>query len=55
MSNLNKDISKGTLNWKYNTIDWKDMIKKEATCYAKGNDLGEVQEIGQEFVVTERG
>jgi len=54
-SNLNKDNSKGTLNWKDNTIDWKDMIKKEARGYAKGDDLGEVQEIGQEFVVTERG
>jgi len=55
MSNLNKDNSKGTLNWKDNTIDWKDMTKKEARGYANGDDLGEVQEIGQEFVVTERG
>lgn len=31
------------------------MIKKEARGYEKGEDLGEVQEIGQEFVVTERG
>ena len=31
------------------------MIKKEARGFAKGDDLGEVQEIGQEFVVTERG
>jgi len=31
------------------------MIKKEARGYAKGDDLDEVQEIGQEFVVTERG
>jgi hypothetical protein len=31
------------------------MIKKEARDYAKGDDLGEFQEIGQEFVVTERG
>ena len=31
------------------------MIKKEARGYEKGDDLGEVQEIGQEFVVTERG
>jgi hypothetical protein len=28
---------------------------KEARDYAKGDDLGEVQEIGKEFVVTERG
>jgi len=33
----------------------KDTIKKEARGYAKGDDLGEVQEIGQEFLVTERG
>ncbi|MDQ6724494.1 MAG: hypothetical protein M3Z01_09595 [Thermoproteota archaeon] len=56
MSNSNKyEDNKGNLNWKDNTIDWKDMIKKEARGYAKGDDLGEVQEIGQEFVVTERG
>ena len=55
MSNFNNDNNKGTLNWKDNTIDWKDMIKKEARGYAKGDDLGEVQEIGLEFVVTERG
>ena len=29
MSNLNKDNSKGTLNWKDNTMDGKDMIKKK--------------------------
>ena len=42
-------------NWKDNSIEWKDIIKKEARGYEKGDDLGEVQEIGQEFVVTERG
>jgi len=42
-------------NWKDNSIEWKDIIKKEARGYVKGDDLGEVQEIGQDFVVTERG
>ena len=42
-------------NWKDNSIEWKNIIKKEARGYEKGDDLGEVQEIGQEFVVTERG
>ncbi len=54
MNNSNND-NKGDFDWKDNTIDWKDMIKKEARGYEKGDDLGEVQEIGQEFVVTERG
>ncbi|MDN5847824.1 MAG: hypothetical protein L0H53_16285, partial [Candidatus Nitrosocosmicus sp.] len=44
-----------SFNWKDNSIEWKDIIKKEARGYEKGDDLGEVQEIGQEFVVTERG
>lgn len=43
------------IDWKDNTIEWKDIIKKEARGYEKGDDLGEVQEIGKEFVVTERG
>lgn len=43
------------IDWKDNTIEWKDLIKKEARGYEKGDDLGEVQEIGKEFVVTERG
>ncbi len=52
MSN-NTDAS--SFNWKDNSIEWKDIIKKEARGYEKGDDLGEVQDIGQEFVVTERG
>lgn len=43
------------IDWKDNTIEWKDIIKKEARGHEKGDDLGEVQEIGKEFVVTERG
>ncbi len=43
------------IDWKDNSIEWKDIIKKEARGYEKGDDLGEVQEIGKEFVVTERG
>jgi hypothetical protein len=50
---VNADSS--NFNWKDNSIEWKDIIKKEARGYEKGDDLGEVQEIGQEFVVTERG
>jgi hypothetical protein len=51
------DVNTNTsnFNWKDNSIEWKDIIKKEARGYEKGDDLGEVQEIGQEFVVTERG
>ena len=44
-----------TIDWKNNRIKWEEIIKKEARGYEKGDDLGEVQEIGQEFVVTERG
>ena len=51
-SNLNKDNSKGTLNWKDNTMDWKDMIKKRSKRLYKEDDLGGVQEIVQEFLVT---
>jgi len=35
-------------------IDWNDVIKKEA----RGNgdeDLGEVQEVGQDYVLVQRG
>jgi hypothetical protein len=49
------DDNKGNFDWKDNTIEWKDIIKKEARGYEKGDDLGEVQDIGKEFVVTERG
>lgn len=44
-----------TIDWKNNQIKWEEIMKKEARGYEKGDDLGEVQEIGQEFVVTERG
>ncbi len=50
-SNTDKD----NFDWKDNTIEWKDIIKKEARGFEKGDDLGEVQDIGKEFVVTERG
>jgi hypothetical protein len=52
---MNHDASSTNFNWKDNSIEWKDIIKKEARGFEKGDDLGEVQEIGQEFVVTERG
>lgn len=51
----NSNTQNGGLNWKDNSIEWKDIIKKEARGYDKGDDLGEVQEIGTDFVVTERG
>lgn len=51
----NQSINDKSFDWKDNRIKWKDIIKKEARGYEKGDDLGEVQEIGQEFVVTERG
>lgn len=47
--------SKKHIDWKDNKIKWDEIIKKEARGFEKGDDLGEVQEIGQEFVVTERG
>ena len=52
---MNTNTNSDNFNWKDNSIEWKDIIKKEARGYEKGDDLGEVQEIGQEFVVTERG
>jgi len=52
---MNDKINSSNFNWKDNSIEWKDIVKKEARGYEKGDDLGEVQEIGQEFVVTERG
>ncbi len=50
-SNTNKD----NFDWKDNTIEWNKIVKKEARGFEKGDDLGEVQDIGKEFVVTERG
>ena len=52
---MNDNTNSSNFNWKDNSIEWKDITKKEARGYEKGDDLGEVQEIGQEFVVTERG
>ena len=51
----NSNDNKGNFDWKDNSIEWKDIIKKEARGYEKGDNLGEVQDIGLEFVVTERG
>ena len=53
MSNANSDSS--NFDWKNNSIDWKDIVKKEARGYDKGEDLGEVQELGHNFVVTLKG
>jgi hypothetical protein len=52
---MSNNSDSNNFDWKDNSIEWKDIIKKEARGYEKGDDLGEVQEIGQEFVVTERG
>jgi hypothetical protein len=53
MSNANSDSS--NFDWKNNSLDWKDILKKEARGYDKGDDLGEVQELGHNFVVTLKG
>ena len=52
---MSNNTNSSNFNWKDDSIEWKEIIKKEARGYEKGDDLGEVQEIGQEFVVTERG
>ena len=52
---MSDNTNSSNFNWKDDSIEWKDIIKKEARGYEKGDDLGEVQEIGHEFVVTERG
>lgn len=52
---MSNNTDSNNFDWKDNSIEWKDIVKKEARGYEKGDDLGEVQEIGQEFVVTERG
>jgi uncharacterized protein (TIGR02271 family) len=36
------------------SIDWSDVIKKEARG-SNGEDLGEVQEVGQDYVLVQRG
>ena len=51
----NSDDNKGNFDWRDNSIEWNKIIKKEARGYEKGDNLGEVKDIGQEFVVTERG
>jgi hypothetical protein len=35
-------------------IDWNDLLKKEARCI-NGEDLGEVQDVDQDYVLTQRG
>ena len=43
--------NRSNFDWKDNSIEWKEIMKKEARGYEKGDDLGEVQDIGREFVV----
>jgi uncharacterized protein (TIGR02271 family) len=38
-----------------NSIEWDDVIKKEARGAADDSDFGEVQEIGQNYVLTQKG
>ena len=40
MSDSNNNRS--NFDWKDNSIEWKEIIKKEARGYEKGDDLGEV-------------
>ena len=35
-------------------IDWNDLLKKEARCI-NGKDLGEVQDVDQDYVLTQSG
>jgi uncharacterized protein (TIGR02271 family) len=37
------------------SIDWSDVIKKEARGAYDDSDFGEVQEVGQNYVMTQRG
>jgi uncharacterized protein (TIGR02271 family) len=37
------------------SISWKDVIKKEARGASDDSDFGEVQEIGQNYVLTQKG
>lgn len=41
-------------NERFQTIDWSDTIKKEARG-TDGSDFGEVQDVGQNYVETQRG
>jgi hypothetical protein len=52
---MNDNTNSGNFNWKDNSIDWNDILKKEARGYDKGDNLGEVQELGHNYVVTEKG
>jgi len=52
---MNDNTNSGNFSWKDNSIDWNDIIKKEARGYDKGDDFGEVQELGHNYVVTEKG
>ena len=36
------------------TIDWRDVIKKEASG-SNDEDLGEVQEVRQDYILAQRG
>ena len=36
-------------------IDWNDVIKKEARGWGDDTDLGEVQEILGEYIITQKG
>lgn len=37
------------------SIDWTDVIKKEARGVSEDTDLGEVQEVGRNYVMTQKG
>ena len=52
---MNDNTNSSNFDWKDNSIEWKDILKKEARGYENGDDLGEVQELGHNFVVTEKG
>jgi hypothetical protein len=36
-------------------IDWNDVIKKEARGGSGDEDLGEVQEVSQDYILVQRG
>lgn len=38
-----------------NSVDWNDVIKKEARGAVDDSDFGEVQEVGQNYVLTQKG
>jgi sporulation protein YlmC with PRC-barrel domain len=35
-------------------VDWNDLLKKEARCI-NGEDLGEVQDVDERYVLTQKG